>query len=65
MKDTNNHPCESCKTRKFFAKRFDMHFYGEDCWYKCERYEKWKTEQEGSADDETSNDRSPGDDNRY
>lgn len=55
MKDTNNHPCEHCKTRKFFAKRFDMHFYGEDCWYECERYEKWKAGQERSADDETSN----------
>lgn len=47
------HPCEHCKTREFFAKRFDMHFFGEDCWYECEKYERWK-EQHDDADTEDS-----------
>lgn len=46
-------PCEHCKTREFFAKRFDMHFYGEDCPYECEEYERWK-EQHDDTDTEDS-----------
>ena len=36
------YPCTNCKARKFFAKKFDMHFSGEDCWYMCDLYEEYK-----------------------
>ena len=52
-------PCEHCETRKFFAKRFDMHFYGEDCWYECEKYEQWKEKE--PENDTTDSRNHPGD----
>ena len=42
MKD----PCENCTTRKAYAKAFDMHFWGADCPYVCDRYEKYDKEKE-------------------
>ena len=27
--------CEQCEERRFFARKFDMHFHGADCWYDC------------------------------
>lgn len=38
-----NHPCSQCRIRKMFARALDMHFWGEDCPYECEQYERWKT----------------------
>ena len=38
----NTHPCECCPIRKFYARVFDMHFYGADCFYECGDYKKWK-----------------------
>lgn len=35
-------PCEECQVRKMYARSFDMHFAGEDCWFQCEEYEHWK-----------------------
>ena len=28
--------CKDCPARKYYAKTFDMHFYGEDCPFECE-----------------------------
>lgn len=34
--------CAKCPERKFYAKRFDMHFDWLDCWYDCPNdYEHW------------------------
>ena len=41
-----NYPCQDCPTRKWYARAFDIHFSGEDCFYICEEYENWKKEQE-------------------
>ena len=35
-------PCNDCPTRKAYAKLFDMHIWGEDCPYVCEKYDEWK-----------------------
>lgn len=35
-------PCRDCPIRKMFAGRFDIHFSGEDCFYECGQYEKYK-----------------------
>ena len=45
-------PCDDCSTRKFYAKRFDIHFSGEDCPYYCDEYDKWKDSREEQKDDE-------------
>ena len=39
-------PCDTCPTRKMYARTFDMHFSGEDCPYECKEYERWKAFQE-------------------
>lgn len=44
-KDEKKHPCNYCSIQKTYAKDWDIHFFGEDCPYECERYEKWKAEQ--------------------
>lgn len=38
-------PCKDCKIRKDFARKFDIHIWGDDCFYVCEKYEHWKNEQ--------------------
>ena len=53
----SNCPCESCHTRKTYARLFDIHFFGEDCPYVCEKYDKWKKEQT----DEENHDAHPAD----
>jgi len=35
-------PCLNCKIRKNFAKEFDIHFWGDDCLYECDKYERYK-----------------------
>lgn len=37
-----DHPCWNCEIRKYYARRFDLHIWAEDCPYVCERLEKWK-----------------------
>lgn len=32
-----NTNCQNCPIRKFYALCFDIHFYGEDCPFKCEK----------------------------
>ena len=39
-------PCWNCEIRKWYVRRLDAHFFGEDCPYVCERYERWKDERE-------------------
>lgn len=41
-------PCINCHTRKYFAKVYDIHFFGDDCFYVCPEYDKWKAEQENA-----------------
>ena len=36
--------CEKCKIRIWYAKRLDIHFWGDDCFYECEKYEREKAE---------------------
>ena len=36
------HPCETCDTRKWYARRFDIHIFSEDCFYECEEYNTYK-----------------------
>lgn len=38
----SKNPCEKCSIRKSYAKKFDIHFSGEDCLWYCEPYEKYK-----------------------
>lgn len=39
-------PCDNCDTRKAYARMFDMHFFGDDCPYQCDTFDKWKRQQE-------------------
>ena len=39
--------------RKFYA-RLDMHIWGEDCPYICEKYEQWKKENHETDPDPSS-----------
>lgn len=39
-----DHHCDKCHIRKMYAKRFDLHIWGEDCPYVCPKYDKWKKE---------------------
>ena len=38
---TTKCPCDDCPLRKYYA-RFDIHFYGADCFVECDVYEQWK-----------------------
>ena len=33
--------CKDCIVRRRFAIGLDMHFWGDDCPYKCDTYETW------------------------
>ena len=35
-------PCKDCIVRGRFAIGLDMHFWGDDCPYKCDSYETWR-----------------------
>ena len=37
-------PCKNCENRQWYAMKFDLHFWGEDCPYECEEYERYKKE---------------------
>lgn len=56
-------PCDTCAIRKAYARRFDFHFYGEDCFFVCEVYEKWKkANQKETVNADTADSRNhPGD----
>jgi hypothetical protein len=41
-------PCEKCSARLWYTTRLDIHFYGEDCPYICEEYERYKEEEKGT-----------------
>lgn len=43
-------PCEKCPDRLYFARQYDIHFWGEDCIYICPRYDQWKLEKDGAND---------------
>ena len=34
-------------------KSFDMHFFGDDCWYECEEYERWKEQKDDTDTEDT------------
>ncbi len=40
-----DYPCDTCNTRQYYARAFDIHFCGADCPYECELYDEWKKEQ--------------------
>ena len=35
-------PCKDCIVRGRFVIGLDMHFWGDDCPYKCDAYDNWK-----------------------
>ena len=35
-------PCKDCIVRGRFAIGLDMHFWGDDCPYKCDAYGTWR-----------------------
>ena len=39
-------PCKNCPDRQWYARRLDMHFWGDDCPYECEEYEHYKKMEE-------------------
>lgn len=39
-------PCKNCYDRQWYSRRMDIHFWGEDCPYGCEEYEKYKKEKQ-------------------
>ena len=41
MPDLKPCPCKDCIVRRSFAIGLDMHFWGDDCPYKCDAYEAW------------------------
>ena len=44
-------PCKDCIVRGRFAIGLDMHFWGDDCPYKCDAYDSWKRRaREGEED---------------
>lgn len=47
-------PCQKCEVRKMYAKRFDMHIYGDDCPYVCPKFDKWQDEKRKEVDDGNS-----------
>ena len=40
----NSEPCscKDCIVRRRFAIGLDMHFWSDDCPYKCDAYDNWK-----------------------
>lgn len=34
-------PCDDCFEREFYARVYDMHFYGEDCPVLCNAYRNY------------------------
>lgn len=48
MKD----PCKYCHDRQWYARRMDIHFWGEDCPYVCEEYERYKKEKDGKESED-------------
>ena len=38
----DGYPCNNCKIRQWYARKFDIHFSGEDCFWECEKYEMYK-----------------------
>ena len=53
MPDLKPCPCKDCIVRRRFAIGLDMHFWGDDCPYKCDAYEAWNRragEQKEGAD---------------
>ena len=38
----DGYPCKDCEVREYFAKCFDIHMSGEDCFYECKVYESYK-----------------------
>ena len=41
MNDSKLCPCKDCIVRGRFAIGLDMHFWGDDCPYKCDAYDNW------------------------
>ena len=41
MPDLKPCPCKDCIVRGRFAIGLDMHFWGDDCPYKCDAYDNW------------------------
>lgn len=48
-------PCDRCRTRKLYAKKFDTHFSGEDCPYICKKYDAWKEEKSNKKKEKEQN----------
>lgn len=44
----DGYPCKDCPVRKEYARAFDIHLSGEDCFFVCEEYDNWKKERDQS-----------------
>lgn len=44
-------PCKDCIVRGRFAIDLDMHFWGDDCPYKCDAYDNWNRRVGGGEED--------------
>ena len=53
---TMTDPCANCPIRKMYAKSFDIHFWGEDCFYECEEWKHWKEIQQEQEPKEQEDD---------
>ena len=42
MNDSKPCPCKNCIVRGRFVIGLDIHFWGDDCPYKCDDYDNWK-----------------------
>ena len=48
-------PCKDYIVRGRFAIGLDMHFWGDDCSYKCDAYDNWKRRAEEGEEDKREN----------
>lgn len=45
-------PCVDCETRKWYSETLDIHFAGDDCYYICEVYDKYKAKRKAYLEEE-------------
>ena len=52
MPDLKPCPCNGCIVRGRFAIGLYMHFWGDDCPYKCDAYDNWNRQKQEEDDHE-------------
>ena len=41
-------PCKNCDIKEWYANRFDMHYYGDNCPYHCKPFDKYRQEKQNT-----------------